>query len=250
MNKLQPVYLLTIFSLFVISSCVSQSPDEAISVSQSSPVEETCTGYYPLTAGSSYELTQYDKKDKLTSVIKHTITDSKSIENGIEASCNMIITDQDGNQGQNINYNVKCQDGKYYLDMGTMLSEMTSQYEAQGMEVSMEDGVSVIPNNLSVGDELDDVTMTMNVSSSAINLSMTITLSERTIIGTETITTSAGTYDCMILSQKTTSKMGKMVNITTSSKEWLSKGVGIVRSENFDKKGKLESYSLLTAFSK
>lgn len=237
MKKVQSFFNLVIISFLTFSSCIGQTAED-------------CTGYFPLNEGASFEITSYDKKDKLTAIINHTVLESNSIENGIEAKCNMIITDKDGNTGQEITYDSKCQDGKYYLNMETMMSAMTSQYEAQGMEVKMEDGLSVIPNNLSVGDVLDDNTMTMTVSSSAIDFTMTITTSERTITGKETITTPAGTFECMILSQKSTIKMGDMINITTSSKEWLSKGVGAVRSESYDKKGKPDGYSLLTKFSK
>ena len=131
-----------------------------------------------------------------------------------------------------------------------MFSQLTSQYESQGMEISIEDGISVIPNNLAVNDKLEDATMVMNMSSALMNLKMTITIFDRIVTGKETITTPAGTFDCMILSQKTTTKMGKIMSITTSSKEWLSKGVGSVRTENYNKNEKLEGYSLLTKFSK
>ncbi|MEP5613523.1 MAG: hypothetical protein ABJP45_14825, partial [Cyclobacteriaceae bacterium] len=146
-------------------------------------------------------------------------------------------------------YDAKCQNGEYFLNLESMFSQLTSQYEAQGMKVSVDNGMSVIPNNLAVGDKLEDVTMTMKMSSAAFNMNMMITVSDRTVTGKETITTPAGTFDCMILSQKTTTKMGEMMTVTTSSKEWLSKGVGSVRSENYDKKGKLEGYTLLTKFS-
>lgn len=44
----------------------------------------------------------------------------------------------------------------------------------------------------------------------------------------------------MILSQITTTQMGDIMTVTSSPKEWLSKGVGAIRSENYDKNGDLE----------
>lgn len=161
----------------------------------------------------------------------------------------MIVSDQKGKPSMDMTYSAKCQNGKYYLNLENMFSQLTSQYEAQGMKISLDDGVAVIPNDLAVGDKLDDVTMKMKISSAAYNMEMDITIFDRKVTGKETKTTPAGTFECMILSQKTTVKMGTMMTVTTSSKEWLSKGIGSVRTENYDKKGKLEGYTMLTKFS-
>jgi hypothetical protein len=162
----------------------------------------------------------------------------------------LSLSDEKGNPGMDMTYEAKCQNAEYFLNLESMFSQVTSQYKAQGMEVSVDNGMSVIPNDLAVGDKLDDVTMTMKMSSAAFNMDMIITISDRIVMGKETKTTPAGTFDCMILAQKTTTKMGKIMTVVTSSKEWLSKGVGSVRSENYDKKGKLEGYTVHTKFSK
>jgi hypothetical protein len=147
-------------------------------------------------------------------------------------------------------YESKCQNGKYYFNLENMFSQMTSQYKAQGMKINFKNGITVIPNNLAVGDKIEDATMIMEMSSDAMNMEMNITVSDKVVAGKETVTTPAGTFECLVLTQNTTVSMGKLMNITTSSKDWISKGVGTVKSENYDKKGKLDGYSLLTKFSK
>jgi len=42
--------------------------------------------------------------------------------------------------------------------------------------------------------------------------------------------------------------MKTIMKMETSSTEWFSKEVGMVKSESYNKKGKLISYSLLTAY--
>lgn len=118
------------------------------------------------------------------------------------------------------------------------------------MKITIEDAVAVIPNKLTIGDKLENTVMSINIASEVINMKITVTISDRVVIGKETITTPAGTYNCMIMTSTTTMKMGEMMIVVTSSKEWLSKGVGNVRTESFDKNGKLDTYTLLTKFSK
>jgi hypothetical protein len=36
------------------------------------------------------------------------------------------------------------------------------------------------------------------------------------------------------------------MNIQTSAVEWIAEGVGIVKTESYNKKGKIESYQVLT----
>lgn len=256
MKSIQQFYMLVIALVLTFTSCNNKANKNIDSILAENKTElvnantQDCDGYYPMSKGISFELTSYDKKDKATAIIKYKIIESKSINNGIVATSEMSISDEKGNPGMEMTFETKCQNGKYYLNLENMFSQLTSQYEAQGMKISIENGISVVPNNLTVNDQLEDTTMLMKMSSTAMSMEFHITFFDRVVIGKETITTSAGTFDCMILSQKTSMKMGEMMTITTSSKEWLSKGTGAIKSESYNEKGKLESYNLLTKFSK
>ena len=209
-----------------------------------------CDAYFPLNKGVKFEHTNYTKKGKEDSKIEYEIIESKAIDNGILATFKMNSTDNKGKEEIDMTYEAKCQNSKYYINMENMFAQITSTYKEQGMEISFEDGFSVIPNNIAVGDKLEDAEMIINMSSSVIKMKMTLTVTDKEIIGKETITTPAGTYDCMILTQTTTVKLGKMMSVKTTSKHWIAKGVGSVKTENYDKNGKLEGYTLLTQFTK
>jgi hypothetical protein len=81
------------------------------------------------------------------------------------------------------------------------------------------------------------------------NIRMNVEITDRKVLGKETMQTSAGSFPCLILSQRVKSKI-MMFNVEATSKEWYAEGVGMVRSESYDKKGKLTSYSVLTALTK
>ncbi len=86
---------------------------------------------------------------------------------------------------------------------------------------------------------------------SAMKMNMDMALTERIVETKETLTTKAGSFDCYKVSQNTAvtmDMMGMKRTTETSSASWFAKGVGMVRTENYDKKGNLMGYSLLTAF--
>ncbi|MFD2312589.1 hypothetical protein ACFSKX_19395, partial [Microbulbifer halophilus] len=104
------------------------------------------------------------------------------------------------------------------------------------------------PNNLKVGQTLKDANLKMTLNMSGIKMNMTMDMLNRTVDAKESVTTTAGTFDCFVLSYDTEMKMGMKMNF--KNKEWIAKGVGVVKSENYNKKGKLMGYSELTSFTK
>lgn len=77
-------------------------------------------------------------------------------------------------------------------------------------------------------------------------VSMSVKGTERKISGKEKLTTPAGTFDCFIMEETITTKamMQKEVEKTVS---WYAYGVGLVKENTYDKKGKLVSTTLLNS---
>jgi hypothetical protein len=76
---------------------------------------------------------------------------------------------------------------------------------------------------------------------------MTVTITDRKVVGKESVTTPAGTFDCFKITSNSTIKTKTVVGITMefSAIEWLAPKAAIVKSESY-KKGKLQGYTLLT----
>jgi hypothetical protein len=92
--------------------------------------------------------------------------------------------------------------------------------------------------------------MNIQVSSSGITMvNMDVTINNRKVLAKEKITTSAGTFDCYKISYETESRT-RMITVNTKGMEWISEGVGVVKTETYNKKDKLTGYSLLTKFEK
>ena len=77
-------------------------------------------------------------------------------------------------------------------------------------------------------------------------VTMTVKGTERKISGKEQLTTPAGTFDCFIMEETVTTKamMQKDVEKTVS---WYAYGVGLVKENTYDKKGRLVSTTILNS---
>ena len=83
------------------------------------------------------------------------------------------------------------------------------------------------------------------------NMTMTIKILNRKVESKESITTPAGTFSCFKITydmESSTKIMGMNTNVKLSSIDYLAEGIGVVKTESYDKKGELSGYSLLTAY--
>ncbi len=141
-----------------------------------------------------------------------------------------------------------CKDGKFELDMAFKLNgEAMKAYK--NMDVDMDASEFEIPSmDAAVGTTLEEGTITVKVGSGGMGMfKMTIDIVDRKVEAKEDRTTPAGTFNCLVLSQTTRTKM--VMKVESTSKEWYAENVGMVRSETYNKKGKLMGYSELTALS-
>lgn len=206
------------------------------------------SSYMPYQEGISFELTNYDKKGRESSVAKHTVSSLEEADGGFKATIDMEISDAKGKNLTQGSYTMECREGVIYLDMSSMLDPRTME-SFSSMEMEMSGDALQIPNDLEPGQDLPDGTMTMKASTGGFGL-MTVNLSVtgRKVEAAETITTPAGTFDCVKISQE--SEMKAIVKKKFRSASWYAKGIGMVKSENYDSKGNVESSTLLTKLDK
>lgn len=209
--------------------------------------QSNCDGYYPFKEGTSFEITSYNPKDKAESVSKSTITSIQNTGGGTEATFSTSLSA--GKDTFSTEYKVLCKGDVISIDFKSLMNpEMTKQF---GEDVKVDiSGLDVqIPNNLSAGQTLPDAEVQIKVDMGVMNMNMNTTLANRKVEGNEIVTTPAGTFDCVVITYDSKIKtMG--VNKTFKNKQWLAKGVGMVKHESYTEKGKLMGYELLTGFSK
>lgn len=210
--------------------------------------QDNCSKFYPMNEGVSMEYTNYNKKGKVEGVSSYKVVKAVNNENATNATLAIDLKDNKGKNAYSTTYNLTCTGNMVTLDYESLLpTEMMEQYGDMDIEISGND--IEIPNDLSVGQKLNDANVAMKISMSGINMNMTVDMTNRNVEKKESISTPTGTYDCYVLYSENRSKM-MMANQVYPSRVWLAEGVGMVKQETYKKNGDLMSSTLLTSHSK
>ncbi len=204
------------------------------------------SGYMPFKEGVYYELSTFDKKDKLASVSKNKIEELETIDGGFKAKVSVEVLDEKGKSVLQRSYSMECRDGVIYMDLSAILDPQ-AMGGMSGMEMEVSGNALELPSSMSPGQSLPDGTLEMKAKSGGLNLmTFRMNVTERKVEAIESITTPAGTFECARVSQNM--EMKAIIKRRFKSVTWYAKGIGAVLTENYDDKGKRESYTQLTKF--
>ncbi|MFN3316037.1 MAG: hypothetical protein ACK40K_04435 [Raineya sp.] len=207
------------------------------------------SGYFPNKAGTKFETTFYDKKDKITTVAKYEVLKIQNSGQGLEVFIKNETYDKKEKLLVKAEYDLKCKNGMFYADARNWAVPFISQQNSSGVEINIIGEGVPYPSTMTAGQKLPDAEMeiksTMQGGISIMNMKIKIT--ERVVEAIEPVTTPAGTFECVKISYLIDIKFG-FVKQKSRNKEYLSKGVGIVKMESFDEKGKKISSQVLTKF--
>lgn len=207
-----------------------------------------CSMFYPFREGVALEYASYGKDDKLESRTHTVVKKVKTLPNGAEALLASTIFDKRDKEQFSGEYTVRCEGGAVKMDASSLLGPGMQQ-SFSNMEVAMEGEGLVIPGQLKVGQKLPDASTSIRAGTRGVNVvDMTVSVTGRKVVGQETVSTPAGTFDCYKLSQTAEVKM--MISKSFTTMEFYAPGVGVVRSETYDSQGELEGYTVLTSIKK
>ncbi|MCM1300665.1 MAG: hypothetical protein NC250_06180 [Alistipes senegalensis] len=104
------------------------------------------------------------------------------------------------------------------------------------------------PFALSVGMALPDVAAVFNVvlDGEPTKMNVLLNISDRRVLAHERITVPAGTFDAYGISETVSIKVS-IFRVVVKNLSWVVPGIGSVRTEQQNKKGKIENYSELIA---
>lgn len=208
---------------------------------------QDCFKYLP-GAGTSLETKHYDAKDKETGVSTLTILKRSHVDGGEKLDVRMESTSQETDSVFTTEYSYLCKNGKLYVDMSSYLGSKLDAYKGMQIEVDAEN--LELPTNPKAGQELPGGTVVASITNNGMPMGkVSVLIKDRKVEKLETIKTPAGSFDCFKIVQKTETKI-LFMKVKGSSAEWISEGAGVVKSESYNKKGKLVSYSVLSKISK
>lgn len=209
---------------------------------------QECSSYFAFQKGMKIELTSYDKKDKLSATLKYEVLDYKPVNGGFSLVFATETYDPKGKllvKGESYG---KCNNGDYLTDVRNISSEMIPK--SADIKMNIDGDQMAYPTNMKVGDKLKDanIKVSSSLASGMTLMNITASIFDRKVDSFETIETPAGKFDCLKITYTLNVKF--MGNRTLSCTEYLAKGIGVVKQEQFDDKGKKQSSLILTKLEK
>jgi hypothetical protein len=210
---------------------------------------QNCGFYYPLVNGYEIEMTSYNASDQLTGTTDSKISNVATSTDGTTATLQSTVKDKKDAVINSSNLLIKCTGTSILVDMSSYIPQQSlSQWK--NMTVKVDAGQLEIPQTLSVGMALKDASVTVTIYNNGTLFStMKINITNRLVASQESITTTAGTFNCYKITQDINTEsivMGMTIPNNLKSAEYYAAGTGMVKSQTYDKNGKLIGYNLLT----
>jgi hypothetical protein len=207
-------------------------------------IGQDCTSYFPLKEGSVREVKNYNSKDKYQGGIVQTVKEVNNTGDKLEIKVHVQNLDKKEESYYEGEMMFTCEDGVFRMDMQSFMQANMLE-SMQGMELEMESVDLELPSNMKPGEMLEEGVIKVKASSNGMTIMNMVTrIYNRKVEAIETITTEAGTFECFKIVQEIEVKSLTTVNV--SSINWIAEGVGMVRTESYNKKGNLTDYTVLT----
>ena len=132
--------------------------------------------------------------------------------------------------------------GSVTLDVAESVAAVFRTLLPSGAKITSSGGESTLPSDMVPGDVLPDV----HASVKALGLTMKVTVTERKVLRIETISTPAGTFECVVIRERKVEKgMGR--NRHTIADTWYARGIGMVRHDTYSPDMELQTSEVLSS---
>jgi hypothetical protein len=212
-----------------------------------------CNTFFPLKENVRYEYELFDKKEKMTARMSHTMKNiSGSGENMNATLAQELYDPKSGDKVSSSELDWTCKDGVLHFDMKSMNLMMDNAQQMNmgdaGMSLEVTGDELDLPSELEVGQTFKDVSYNIKMTMGTLTLmNKTFTVKERKVEKQENLTTPAGTFDCYKVTFTTTDEKGKH---SSESAVWYAKDSGMIKTENYNKDGKVVNSQVLVKLTK
>lgn len=200
-----------------------------------------CDAYYVFEEGKQWEYHSFDKKGKLEArIFQRIISLSEQTGNAWEAEVESKVIDKNDRELTTSSFKMTCKQNMLEMDLTSALPPAMME-SISNMQVTIEGNQVQLPADLSAGQELPDAYTNIKAGMEGVTImNMMIESNNRRVEARERLETAAGNFDCYKISYELSIKA--LIKKTYKVVEWYAQNTGLVRSETYDNKGKLESY--------
>lgn len=204
---------------------------------------QNCAGFYYLQNNKSIEMTITNKKGKDVGKNIYTISNVQKTGGTVSSTVNSEFITSNGKSVSKATNVIKCTNGIIMMDLKMFVP--STQQEQMGT-VSSGGGEAYLeyPANMKEGDVLKDGQFSMDYkTSTGMNGHMSVEITNRKVEGKETVTTPAGTWDCLKITYHSKVVIKIIVGIPMNSDvtEWYAPGFGVVKTESNSGKTEITS---------
>lgn len=196
---------------------------------------QNCEDISPYKKDMYLEYTNYNKKGKEKSKEKHNITNVSNDNGSLVIDISSVYDDKKNATPQK--YQLRCKNGDFYIDMSNYMSHQSENQEGS-IEIKATGDFLEFPDNMKSGDILGEGNIDLSIGEDNAVAIANMTISNRNILENTSLTTPAGTFEAYKMSFDYLFTIG-FIKIRGKGIEWYVKGIGIVKSESYTKKGKL-----------
>ncbi len=206
-----------------------------LATTSGSVLAQDCKDFYYLQDTKTVEMTIYNRKDKSDGVVTYKISDVKNNNGSIEATIHSEMVNEKGKSLSQSVVKAKCTGGVLMMDM-SMFIPSAQQQQLKNIEATADAVYLDYPANMKAGDQLKDGLFTMDMKQEGgINTNVSVELTDRNVIAQESITTTAGTWNCFKITYKNkivTKIAGIGIPVKLEATEWFAPGFGVVKTES------------------
>lgn len=199
--------------------------------------------FFATKEGVILEYKSYDAQGKESGTMHYTIMKVDRIGKDMNITYQIEALDAKNKQIFKNELTITTKGGVLYTDISEFLNEeILKKSDDKSSKVKISGNKLETPLNIKPGDPLPDANMEIAVKKRIINLKMSMKITERKVESIENISVKAGDFETYrFRSNISASAMGiKTKNLT---REWVARGIGMIRSETLDKNGKTTSYT-------
>ena len=178
-------------------------------------------------------MTIFDKKGEPSGKQVYMVSNYQATADGATASLNTEMFDKNGKSTAKSSNSIKCSNGIMMMDMKMSMPQAQAA-QAGNTDVKAENVYLEYPSSIHAGDKLKDGHMEMNIDNKGMQQTIIMDVTDRKVEDNEKITTTAGTWDCYKITNKTKLKiktMGIGIPMNMEVTEWYSPGFGVVKSK-------------------
>ncbi|GAB3999452.1 hypothetical protein GCM10028807_49690 [Spirosoma daeguense] len=200
--------------------------------------------------GASFEMSMFNAKDKPTGKVLYEVKDVHKEGGSTVIEMSTIVQDARGKSQAPAIIRYTCTGTELLADMSGMMQSMQNS-GLKDSEMKLKINKLAYPAKFSVGQKLTDGQMEAEmVSSGTAMMTMNMTMTNRQVEGQESLTTPAGTFNTYKITADTNFEsrvMGMPIRNSMKTIAYRAENQILdVRSETYNKSGKLMGYTLLT----